>query len=150
MIPKRTPANERAERAYLCWLGGSQGRHEASLDAVAKALELFDEYNKRRDFAKFHFEQALGFKARLIEQHNARTGAPLSASTIKSTLAARRNEAEYFNPPDNLARIAGAHRRRPCPTLAWNAFYHGKTIINLRVASTFGLRIDGTPIKREV
>ena len=136
MIPKRTPANERAKRAYLCWLGGSQGRHEASLDAVAKALERFDEYNKRRDFAKFHFEQALGFKARLIEQHNARTGAPLSASTIKSTLAAlkafffwlagepgyraklRRNEAEYFNPPDNLARIAGAHRRRPCPTLA--------------------------------
>ena len=136
MIPKRNPANERAKRAYLGWLGGSQGRHEASLDAVAKALERFDEYNKRRDFAKFHFEQALGFKARLIEQHNARTGAPLSASTIKSTLAAlkaffvwlagepgyraklRRNDAEYFNPPDNLARIAGAHRRRPCPALS--------------------------------
>jgi len=136
MTPKRNPANERAKRAYLGWLGGSQGRHEASLDAVAKALERFDEYNKRRDFAKFRFEQALGFKARLIEQPNARSGAPLSASTIKSTLAAlkaffvwladepgyrakfRRNDAEYFNPTDNLARIAGAHRRRPCPTLA--------------------------------
>jgi integrase len=60
----------------------------------------------------------------------------LSASTIKSTLAAlkaffiwlagepgyraklRRSDAEYFNPLDNLARVAGAHRRRPWPTLA--------------------------------
>ncbi len=136
IIPKRNPADERAKRAYLNWLGGSQGRHEASLDAVAKALERFDEYNKRHDFAKFHFEQAFGFKTRLIEQNSARTGAPLSASTINSTLAAlkaffvwlagepgyraklRRNDAEYFNPPDNLSRIAGAHRRRPCPTLS--------------------------------
>ena len=136
MNPKRNTANERAKRAYLSWLGGSQGRHEASLDAVAKALERFDEYNKRRDFAKFHFEQALGFKVRLGEQLSARSGAPLSASTIKSTLAAlkaffvwlsgepayraklRRNDAEYFNPSDNLTRIAGAHRRRACPTLA--------------------------------
>jgi integrase len=135
MNVKRNPANERAKRAYLQWLGGSQGRDQASLDAVAKALERFDEYNRRRDFAKFHFEQALGFKARLCEQSNARTGAPLSASTIKSTLAAlkaffiwlsgeptyraklRRNDAAFFNPTDNLARVAGAHRRRPFPSL---------------------------------
>ncbi len=136
MNPKRNPANERVKRAYLQWLTGTQGRHEASVDAVAAALDRFDEYNKRRDFAKFHFEQALGFKVQLAEQHNARTGAPLSASTIKSTLAAlkaffiwlsgepgyrsklRRSDAEYFNPLDNLARVAGAHRRRACPTLA--------------------------------
>ncbi len=135
MNAKRNAANERIKRAYLNWLQGSKGRHEASLDAVAKALERFDEYNKRKDFVKFHFEQALGFKARLIEQHNARTGAPLSASTIKSTLAAlkaffiwlsgepgyraklKQSDAEYFNPLDNLARVAGAHRRRACPTL---------------------------------
>jgi hypothetical protein len=40
MNPKRNPANERAKRAYLSWLGGSQGRHEASLDAVEGAGAL--------------------------------------------------------------------------------------------------------------
>jgi integrase len=136
MTPKRSPFNERAKRAYLQFLADVKGRDEASLDAVATALKRFDEYNKRRDFAKFLIEQARGFKADLIEQRNARTGAPLSASTINSTLAAlkaffiwltgepgyrsslRLSQAEYFNPPDSLSRVATAHRRRPCPTLA--------------------------------
>jgi integrase len=64
-----------------------------------------------------------------------RTGAALSASTIKSTLAnlkaffvwlagehdyrssLKMADAEYFNPPENLSRVASAHRHRPCPTL---------------------------------
>ena len=83
-----------------------------------KAIERFDEY-KRRDFAKFHIEQARGFKARLMAARNERTGKPLSASTIVSTLgmlkaffiwlsgearyrAVKQADAEYFNPPDNL------------------------------------------------
>jgi integrase len=135
MTPKRTPANERIKRRYLQFLREVKGRDEASLDAVAKALERFDDYNRRRDFKKFHIEQARGFKADLMEQRNARTGAPLSASTINSTLGALKAffiwlagepdyrarikyaDAEYFNVPDNLARVATAHRHRPCPTL---------------------------------
>ena len=67
---------------------------------------------------------------------NARTGKPLSASTVHSTLAALKAffvwladqrgyasrikyaDAEYFNPPDNLSRIATARRFKSCPTLA--------------------------------
>jgi integrase len=135
MTAKRHAKNERMKRAYLHFLAEVKGRHETSLDAVAKAIERFDDYNRRKDFKKFHIEQARGFKAHLMEQTNVRTGAPLSASTIKSTLAILKAffiwlagepdyrtalkvaDAEYFNPPENLSRIASAHRHRVCPTL---------------------------------
>ena len=86
MTVKRTPSNERVKRRYLQFLREVKGRDGTSLDAVAKAIERFDEYNRRRDFKKFHIEQARGFKADLMEKRNARTGSHLSASTINSTL----------------------------------------------------------------
>jgi site-specific recombinase XerC len=70
-----------------------------------------------------------------MEQRNVRTGAPLSASTITSTFGILKAffvwlagepdyrarlkyaDAEYFNAPENLARVATAHRRKPFPTL---------------------------------
>jgi integrase len=66
---------------------------------------------------------------------NARTGKALSASTVHATLAALKAffdwladqpgyasrikyaDAEYFNAPDNLSRIATARRFKTCPTL---------------------------------
>ncbi|HUB65081.1 MAG TPA: hypothetical protein VL996_11685 [Methylocella sp.] len=50
MTLKRNPANERIKRRYLQFLSDVKGRDEASLDAAAKAMERFDEYNRRRDF----------------------------------------------------------------------------------------------------
>ena len=73
MTTKRTPANEKIKWRYLQFLKEVKGRDEVSLDAVAKAIERFDEYNRRRDFKKFHIEQARAFKANLIERRNART-----------------------------------------------------------------------------
>ena len=66
MTTNRRPKNERVKRRYLQFLADVKGRDETSLDAVAKALERFDLYNKRRDFRKFHIEQARAFKANLI------------------------------------------------------------------------------------
>jgi integrase len=135
MTSKRHPKNERVKRRYLQFLREVKGRDEASLDAVAKALERFDSYNRYRDLRKFHIEQAQAFKANLAEQRNARNGKPLAASTINSTLGAlkaffvwladqpeyrsriRYCDAEYFNPPDNLARVATARRPKKYPTL---------------------------------
>lgn len=88
MTSKRPPENERVKRRYLQFLKEVKGRDEASLEAVAKALERFDEHSRRRDFRKFHVEQAIAFKAQLAEQRNFRTGEALSASTINATLAA--------------------------------------------------------------
>ena len=86
MTTKRHPENEKAKHNYLQFLRDVKGRDESSIDQVAKALERFDDYNRRRDFGKFHIQQARGFKTHLTAQRNIRTGAPLSASTVVSTL----------------------------------------------------------------
>src|SRR5271169_5071083 len=80
--------NERVKRRYLHELKEKKGRDEASLDAVAKAIDRFEKYSKHRDFKRFHVEQARAFKTHLATARNARTGEPLSASTVHSTLAA--------------------------------------------------------------
>jgi integrase len=67
---------------------------------------------------------------------SSKTGQPLSASTVHSTLAALKTffiwlagqpgyasrvkyaDAEYFSAPDNVARVATARRFKRCPTLA--------------------------------
>jgi hypothetical protein len=135
-MTKRNPENERIKRRYLLYLKDAKGRDEASVDAAASAIERFEDYVKRRDFRSFHIEQARGFKAQLVTATNARTGKPLSASTVHGTLAAAKAffvwladqpgyasrikyaDAEYFNAPDNLSRIATARRFKSCPTLA--------------------------------
>ena len=134
-MTKRNANNERVKRRYLQFLKDVKGRDEASLDAAAKAIERFEEHSNRRDFAKFHIELARAFKAQLMETRNARTGEPLSASTVHSTLGAlkaffgwlaqqpgyrsriKAADAEYFNPPDNVSRVATARRYKACPTL---------------------------------
>jgi integrase len=134
MTTKRHPENEKVKRNYLQFLRDVKGRDESSIDQVAKALERFDDYNRRRDFGKFHIQQARGFKAHLMAQRNIRTGEPLSASTVVSTLGmlkaffiwlsgeagysrVKQADAEYFNPPDNLARVATARRHKPSASL---------------------------------
>jgi hypothetical protein len=62
-----SPQNERIKRAYFTYLAEAKGFSEATLDAVAKALNRFETYTKFRDFKAFHIEQAKGFKASLAE-----------------------------------------------------------------------------------
>jgi integrase len=133
---KRNAENERMKHCYLVYLKDAKGRDEASTDAVAAALDRFDAYNRYRDFTAFHFEQARAFKAHLVDARNARTGKPLSASTVHATLAALKGfftwlafqpgyasrikaaGVEYFSTPDKLSRVAAARRFKACPTLA--------------------------------
>jgi integrase len=134
-MTKRHPGNERIKRRYLQFLKDAKGRDEASLDAAAKAIARFEEHSNCRDFRKFHVEQARAFKTHLMESKNVRTGEPLSASTVYSTLGVLKAffewlaqqpgyrsrikpaDAAYFNTPDKLARIATAHRYKPYPTI---------------------------------
>lgn len=134
-MTKCNVANERIKRRYLQFLKDVKGRDDASIDGVAKAIDRFEEHSKHRDFANFHIEQARAFKTALMSTCNARTGAPLAASTIHSTLAALKAffiwlaqepgyrsrikfaDAEYFNAPDNLSRVATARRYKACPTI---------------------------------
>jgi integrase len=134
-MTKCNAANERIKRRYLQFLKDVKGRDDASIDTVAKSVARFEDHFKHRDFSKFKIEQARAFKAQLMATRNARTGAPLSASTIHTTLAALKAffvwlaqepgyrarikfaDAEYFNPPDNLSRVATARRYKACPTI---------------------------------
>jgi integrase/recombinase XerD len=134
-MKKAHAPNERIKREYFTYLKEAKGRSEASLDAVAKALNRFETYTRFRDFKLFHIEQAKGFKAHLAEQTNARTGKPLSAATLYSTLGALKAffqwlagrpgyksrigyaDAEYFNLTEKEARIATAHREQRAPTI---------------------------------
>jgi site-specific recombinase XerD len=135
-MTKRNPENEKMKHRYLVWLKDARGRDEASIDAVAAALDRFDAFNRNRSFTAFHFEQARAFKANLTETRSVRNGKPLSASTINSTLAAlkaffawlasqpgyasriKAPDIDYFSTPEKLARVATAYRFKTCPTLA--------------------------------
>jgi integrase len=128
--------NERIKRRYLTFLREAQRYSATSVDGIAKALARLEAFTGHQDFKKFRDQQAVDFKRHLMERTNARTGEPLSLSTVHSTLKALRNffrwlasqpgyksrftynEAEYFNLPDREARVARAKRERPGPTIA--------------------------------
>src|SRR3954451_8982997 len=61
-------------------------RDSATIDCVAKSLTRFEESTNRRDFKRFHREQAVAFKARLRDAVNARTRERLSKATVLSAL----------------------------------------------------------------
>lgn len=79
------------------------------------ALERFDVWNGRKNFKRFHIEQAMGFCKHLETASSPATGKALSKSTINGVLSALRafilwlsqregykkrirpNDAEYFN-----------------------------------------------------
>ena len=133
---KHHPDNERTKRRYLEHWKESEGKSEATVDAIAAALDRFECYTKHRDFKAFRREQAIGFKARLADQLNARTGDKLSKATIYSTLRYLRaffrwlagqpgfrskltyDDANCFNLNDKDTRIAKTRRDTAFPTLA--------------------------------
>jgi len=134
-MTKCNPANERIKRAYFVYLREAQRRNDASVDAVAKALERFESVTGHRDFGKFHREQAVAFKRKLDQQTSVRTGQRLSRATVHSTLAALRSffiwladqpgykrrisysDADYFNLSEKDVRVAKAVREKPFPTV---------------------------------
>lgn len=91
-MPKHNANNLRIKRKYLVWLGDAKGFSEASIDKAAAALSVYEGFLGGKDFRAFHSERARAFKRHLAAQKNARTGAPLSVSTIGSTL----REAKAF------------------------------------------------------
>ena len=129
------PENERIKRAYFFYLKEARRLGEHSVDSAAAALAKFEDYNKFRDFKRFHIQQAIGFKRMLSDQISPRTGERLSRGTVFSTLNALRGfflwlatqpgyrshltpaDAEYFSLSDKEARIAKAALDRPVPTI---------------------------------
>ncbi|MBQ0724277.1 MAG: phage integrase N-terminal SAM-like domain-containing protein [Cycloclasticus sp.] len=93
-MTKHNPNNERIKRKYLIFMKEARQQQEATIDAIAKAINRFENYTKFRDFKSFRFEQAVGFKKHLAKQDNKRTGDKLSKATLNSTL---RQLKSFFN-----------------------------------------------------
>jgi site-specific recombinase XerD len=85
-MTKPNPKNEIIKREYFRYLREAGGRDSATIDCVAKSLTRFEESTNRRDFKRFHREQAVAFKARLRDAVNARTRERLSKATVLSAL----------------------------------------------------------------
>ncbi|MCZ4347328.1 site-specific integrase [Devosia neptuniae] len=134
-MSKHHPDNERIKRKYLTYLEEANRMASSSVDQVAAAIALFEQGTGCRDFKQFHLEQARKFKRQLQEMKNSSTGKPLATATIHSRLMALKaffkwlagqpgykskitySDADYFNTSANDARIAGASRQRPVPSI---------------------------------
>lgn len=77
-MPKHNAANARIKREYFQYLKEAGRRSEASIDAVAKALDRFEQANGHKDFRKFHRQQAVAFKRKLDEER--RYGRPVRSA----------------------------------------------------------------------
>lgn len=128
------PTNERIKHRYLTFLKEAKRQNEASVDSAAEAICRFEEFSRYRDFKVFHIDLAIAFKKRLAETIAARSGKPLSKSTVCSTLShlkrffqwlasepgyrarLKYSDADYFNPSEKDVRVASARRQRAFPT----------------------------------
>ena len=83
MTSRPNEKNERLKRRFLDYRKHAGQLSEKTLDREIASLERFDVWNGRRDFAQFHIEQAIGFRAHL-EKTNGATGKPLGKSTMRA------------------------------------------------------------------
>jgi len=134
-MTKYNEQNERIKREYYRYLKEARRQSEPSIDMKTAAINRFETYTGHKDFKSFHREQAIGFKTKLAEQLNQKTGERLSKSTVRSTLTALRaffiwladqpgfksrisySDADYFNPSERDIQIALSPRARPVPTI---------------------------------
>jgi integrase len=134
-MPKANAANERVKREYFVFLKEARGRDEATIDRVAMSLARFEDSTGRKDFKRFHREQAVAFKRRLGEAVNHRSGERLSKATVQAMLRDLKtffewlsrepgyrskiqfSDADYFNLSDKDVAIARARREKAFPTV---------------------------------
>ncbi|SHE87193.1 Site-specific recombinase XerD [Litoreibacter ascidiaceicola] len=126
--------NERIKRRFIEYRKFARQLSEQTLDRELAALERFDTWNGRKDFARFHIEWAMGFRAHL-EQAKTNAGKPLSKSTNRATMATLREftlwlsqqdgfrsriktaDADYFNLSRRDEAEARAAPTRPAPSI---------------------------------
>ena len=134
-MAKPNPANERIKREYFTFLREAKGRDSVTIDRVAMALARFEDSTGRKDFRKFHREQAVAFKRRLGEAISGQTGERLSKATVAAILRDLKtffewlsrepgyrskiqfSDADYFSSSEKDAAIARARREPAVPTV---------------------------------
>jgi len=134
MSKRPNERNERIKRRFIEYRKFARQLSEQTLDRELAALERFDVWNGRKDFARFHIEWAMGFRAHL-EQVKSKAGKPLSKSTTRAIMATLREftlwlsqqdgfrsriktaDADYFNLSRRDEAEARAAPTRPAPSI---------------------------------
>lgn len=134
MTKRPNETNERLKRQFLEYRKYARQLSDKSLDKELAALERFDVWNGRKDFAKFHREWAMGFRDHL-ERSKTSKGTPLGKSTTRGIVATMReftlwlsqqdgfrskvraSDAEYFNLSRRDEAEARAAPTRPAPSV---------------------------------
>ncbi len=134
-MKKYNARNERIKKEYFRYQTEAKGKSPATLDGIRKSLHRYEEYNRLKDFAPLHREQAIAFKKDLASQKAERGGGELSKSTVLSTLNhikaffewlayqpnSRRKihlpDIAYFSLSDKETRIAKTPKYKRVPTL---------------------------------
>jgi len=93
--------NERIKRHFLEYRKYARQLSDKTLDREMAALERFDVWNQRKDFAQFHIEQAMGFRTHL-EQAKGAGNKPLAKSTMRATLATLREFILWLSQQDGF------------------------------------------------
>lgn len=132
MTKRPNEKNERLKRRFLEYRKYAKRLSDKTLDKELAALERFDVWNGRKDFAKFHIEWAMKFVDHLAIANSA-NGTPLGKSTIRAILATlreftlwlsqqdgfrsriRASNADYFNLSRRDEAEARAASARPAP-----------------------------------
>lgn len=101
MSKRPTEKNERLKRRFLEYRKYARQLSEKTLDREIAALERFDVWNDRKDFSRFHIEQAMGFRTHL-EQTKSKSGKPLSKSTMRAILNTLREFVLWLSQQDGF------------------------------------------------
>ena len=64
-MAKNNSENDRKKYEYLRFLREAKGLDEKTLDRVATSIARFEDTTGRREFKRFHREQAVNFKRKL-------------------------------------------------------------------------------------
>lgn len=101
MSKRPNEKNERLKRRFLEFRKHADQLSNASLDREIAALERFDVWNGRNDFAAFNVQQAMDFRAHL-EGTKSASGKPLSKSTMKAILTVLRAFFAWLSQQDGF------------------------------------------------
>ena len=160
MTKRPNEKNERLKRRFLEYRKYARQLSEKTLDREIAALERFDVWNGRKDFARFHIEQAMGFRTHL-ENCKSKTGKPLGKSTMRAILTTLREfvlwlsqqdgfrsrikaaDSDYFNLSRRDEAEARAAPPRPAPSINQAkhtlALMPSKTPLQMRDKAVFAL-----------
>ena len=103
MTKRPNEKNERTKRDFLNFRKHAKQLSEKTLDREIAALERFDVWNGRKDFAKFHIDWAMGFRAHLETEKTAK-GTPMSKSTRRAIMATLREFVIWLSQQDGFRR----------------------------------------------